>query len=290
MPTNLDMDVLRSFVVATDLGGFVHAASQLGRSQSAISLQIKKLEEQVGLGLFRRQGRGVALTDAGDLMLTYARRILELNDEALSAARGTAIESTIRLGLPQDFVERFLPDILAGFHRAHPQIHVQLQFGRSRDLLAAASQGLLDLALGFGDGERVRFRAHLPIVWVGAADLALPDGPPVKLALLDPPCIFRQAGIEALEQARVPCRLALSTPNVSGLWAAVKAGIGITPLTPLGVPEDLRILARPERLPPLPHVQLVLSAGTESLSPAALRLAGLLSDQLAAALPSGIAA
>lgn len=151
LPTNLDMDVLRALVIAMEHGGFARAAERLGRTQSAISLQMKKLEEQVGQPLFRKVGRTVALTDAGDLLLGYARRLVALNDEALSAARGRAMDGAVRVGFPQDLAERWLPAVLGSFHRAHPRVHVEAQVGRGRELRARVAQGALDLALAFGE-------------------------------------------------------------------------------------------------------------------------------------------
>ena len=149
--TNLDMDVLRSFVTGTELGSFAKAADRLGRSQSAISLQLKKLEEQVGEVLLRKDGRGLALTASGEIMLSYARRLLELNDEALAATRGVAVEGWVRLGLVQDFAESWLPLLLGRFARAHPQIRVDVQVDRGVNLAEAVEKGELDLALCWGD-------------------------------------------------------------------------------------------------------------------------------------------
>ena len=286
---NLDMDLLRTIVTASDYGGFVHAASRLGRSQSAISLQMKKLEEQVGQALFRKNGRGTALTEAGDLVLNYARRILDLNDEAISAARGTAVEGSVKLGVPQDFAERWLPGVLARFNRAHPNIHVQLQVGSNRDLLAEINQGTLELALAFGEAELVHFQAELPVAWIAARDFVLDTEAPLPLALLDPPCMFRQTGIEALEQAKLPWRLTLSTPALSGLWAALEAGLGVSIRTRLGLPDSLTVLRQDGRLPALPMANLVLCAGSRRLSPAASRLLSILVETLEEAVPEGAA-
>src|ERR1700744_434722 len=110
--TNLDMDLLRTLATAMDLGGFARAANRLGRAQSAVSLQMRKLEQQLGVPLLRKQGRGLALTEAGDVVLTYARRILALNDETVTAVRGLDLEGAVRLGLPQDFAEVWLPAAL----------------------------------------------------------------------------------------------------------------------------------------------------------------------------------
>jgi DNA-binding transcriptional LysR family regulator len=123
--TNLDMDVLRTFVTGFELGSFARAADRLGRSQSAVSTQLRKLEEQIGLPLVQKSGRGLALTTAGERLLSYAKRLLELNDEAVDTIRGSDLEGWVRLGLPQDFADTFLPAVLGRFSRAHPRVRVQ---------------------------------------------------------------------------------------------------------------------------------------------------------------------
>jgi len=148
---NLDMDVLRTLAVAMDLGGFGKAAERLGRSQSAVSLQMRRLEERVGRPLFRREGRGLGLTDAGDVVLGYARQILELNDQAVAAARGIAIGGSVRFGVPQDFGDSWLPSVLARFSRAHPSVLIEARVDRANKLVDRIAEGGLDLALMWGN-------------------------------------------------------------------------------------------------------------------------------------------
>lgn len=288
LPTNLDMDVLRALVLATDLGGFGRAADRLGRTQSAISLQMKKLEEQVGQPLFRKNGRTVALTDTGDLLLGYARRIVALNDEALSAARGGAMEGTVRIGFPQDLAERWLPAVLGPFHRAHPHIHVEAQIGRGRDLRERIAQGALDLAIAFGevgtDGAAAPPLARLPLAWIGPGGFRADPDTPLPLALLDAPCLFRQHGIDRLDRDGRPWRITFTSPSLAGLWSAVEAGLGVTVRTALGLPDRLAILDSRSGLPALSSVPLVLHRGP-GRSPAVDRLHGILTDSLRAVLP-----
>lgn len=301
LPTNLDMDVLRALVIAMEHGGFARAAERLGRTQSAISLQMKKLEEQVGQPLFRKAGRTVALTDSGDLLLGYARRIVALNDEALSAARGRAMDGTVRVGFPQDLAERWLPAVLGSFHRAHPRIHVEAQVGRGRDLRERVAQGTLDLALAFGeiDGHPADAAvtgagatvggattlARLPVAWVAPAGFRVDRDSPLALALLDAPCMFRQHGIERLDGGRRPWRIAFTSPSLSGLWAAVEAGLGVTLRTPLGLPDTLAIVGPDAGLPELGSVPLEVhrapSAANWAANPAVDRLYGILTGSLA---------
>lgn len=292
LPTNLDMDVLRSLVVATDLGGFVKAAARLGRTQSAISLQMKKLEDQIGQTIFRKNGRGVALTDTGDVLLGYARRILALNDEAVAATRGVAVAGMVRLGLPQDLAEHWLPKVLGPFHRTHPHISFEAIVGRSRDLREQVVQGGVDIALTFGEIGRSyddpEALAHLPLAWVGPRDFVVDPDSPIPLALLDAPCMFRNFGIGALDAAGRPWRIAFTSPSLAGLWGAVEAGLGVTIRTSLGMPESLAALDERSGLPSLlGAAPLSLHLTPNSRSEAIERLQSVLLDSLPLHLPKG---
>ena len=240
----LDLDVLRTFVTGHDLGTFAAAAERLGRSQSALSLQLRKLEAQTGEALLRKDGRGLALTPAGEIMLSYARRLIELNDEAVTAVRGTAVEGWVRLGLVQDFAESWLPALLGRFARAHPGVRVEARVDRGAILAAAVAKGDLDLALVWGDlpGPHRTELAGMPIVWVGASQHALAAVRPVPLVTFEPPCVFRDAAVRALDRAGIPWRITFTSPSLAGLWAAVEAGLGVTPRTRQSVPSRLSIL------------------------------------------------
>nr|WP_298689915.1 LysR substrate-binding domain-containing protein [uncultured Dongia sp.] len=287
--TNLDMDVLRSFVTGTELGSFAKAADRLGRSQSAISLQLKKLEEQVGEVLLRKDGRGLALTASGEIMLSYARRLLELNDEALAATRGVAVEGWVRLGLVQDFAESWLPLLLGRFARAHPQIRVDVQVDRGVNLAEAVEKGELDLALCWGDYPSPRRRkvAEIPLRWIGSSDFRLVRGEPVPLLAFKQPCTFRTRAIEALDAAGMPWRIAFNSPSLAGLYAAVEAGLGVTPRTAEGIPSRLRVLEGDSGLPAMaPAIDLYLHVGAETPPPATERLREALLETLATGLVS----
>ena len=280
---NLDMDVLRTLATAIDLGGFAKAAGRLGRSQSAVSLQMRKLEEQVGRPLFRRQGRGLALTDAGDVVLGYARRILDLNDQALAAARGIAVAGTVRFGVPQDFGDTWLPAVLARFARAHPAVTIEARVDRTGQLVERLAQGGLDLALVWGKPALANATpvGTLPMTWIGRKDFAGAEGAEIPLALFEAPCVFRQPGLEALDRARLPWRLAFTSPSLAGLWAAASAGLGITIRTPLGLPPTLGVLGKAQGLPKLPGVALSLYAAEADPPMAVVRLREILLEELA---------
>ena len=279
---NLDMDVLRTLAVAMDLGGFGKAAERLGRSQSAVSLQMRRLEERVGRPLFRREGRGLGLTDAGDVVLGYARQILELNDQAVSAARGIAIGGSVRFGVPQDFGDSWLPGVLARFSRAHPSVLIEVRVDRANKLVERIAEGGLDLALMWGNPSVANTVTvqRLPMVWIGLKGYAVPRGTPVPLALFESPCVFRQPGVEALERTHRPWRLAFTSPSLSGLWAATAAGLGVTVRTPLGLPSPLTVLGKSSGLPKLPQIALSLYTAQPEPPQAVARLREILIEEL----------
>lgn len=273
---NLDMDALRTFLATQQLGSLNRAADRVGRSQSAVSQQMRKLEVQVGQPLFRRQGRGLMLTDAGELILSYAHRILDLNDEAVRAVRGASIEGVVRFGLPGDFAETWLPAALGQFKKTHPGVRVEVAVERNGVLLERLDRGELDLVLVMGNESRSDAEplATMPMTWIGpvGVDVALIPGRPLDLALYNPPCFFRRAGIEALDAAGISWRLAYTTASLQSLWSGVAAGLGITLRTASGLPSSLRRLGAKEGLPPLPSVALCLHAGHRDTPPALAQL------------------
>jgi len=280
--TNLDMDLLRTLATAMELGGFARAAARLGRSQSAVSLQMDRLEEQLGVPLLRKQGRGLALTEAGDVVLGYAKRILALNDETVAAVRGLDLAGAVRLGLPQDFAETWLPDALGRFARAHPQIRIEARVDRNAALLDDLAGGRLDLALLWGEEDRpgAELLGRLPIHWIGRPDAAFPADEPLPLIVFAPPCAFRAAGVAALDASGRSWRLSFTSPALAGLWAAAAAGLGVTVRTRVGMPATLKLL---EDLPALPDIALTLHQAAGS-TPAVARLREILVQTLADSL------
>lgn len=286
--TNFDMSVLRTLQAGVELGSFAKAAAKLGRSPSAISLQLRKLEEQAGQPLFRKDGRGLTLTEAGETMLSYARRLLDLNDEAVMALHSPAIAGSVRLGLPQDFAETLLPSVLGRFTRVHPKVRVDVWVDRNAALLEGIANGSLDLALVWGEellpnSERL---ADLSMAWVAPPKgFIYEPAAALPLVLFAPPCIFRQAAMSALDAAGIPWRVALTSPSLSGLWAAVSAGLGVTCRTTEGMPPTLGPLdARNSGLPILPQIGISLCMADARPAPAAARLTAILRDAVAFSL------
>ncbi len=284
--TNLDMDVLRTLVTAQQLGGFSRAADRVSRSQSAVSQQIRKIEAQLGEPLFEKRGRGLVPTPAGEIVLAYARRILDLNDEAVAAVRGRAVEGEVRFGLPGDLAGTWLPHLLGEFKRSHPGVRIEAEVDRNRRLFERLDAGELDLILALNaadraDAERI---AGLRRCWIGptSGELTWNGDEPIPLALFEAPCMFRQAALAALEQAGLPWRIAFTSPSLHGLWAAVEAGLGVTLRLAVGLPPGVRPLWKHNVLPPAPEppLALCLHDGGRPTPPATARLRRIIVETL----------
>jgi len=293
--TNLDLDALRSFVTGMDAGSFARAAERLGRSTSAVSAQLKKLEEQAGVALVRKSGRGLTLTDGGEALLSYARRLLNLNDEAVSAVRGVELEGWIRLGLQEDFGETVLPQVLGRFARAHPKVRIEGRIARNNELTDKVASGHLDLALTWDDGasgSAVERIAMLPLCWLGTSEgeteWRVDGGEALPLAALEAPCLLRTIACEHLDRQGIAWRVAFVSPSLGGLWAATAAGLGIALRTQVGRPKGVRVLAPAAHgLPELPALGLMLHHPDKGIrSPIGEHLAAIIRQALRETLPN----
>jgi DNA-binding transcriptional LysR family regulator len=259
----LELDLLRTLVLAVDVGSFKQTASIVGRTQSAVSLQMRRLESQVGVSIFQRIGKKLNLTENGNVLLDYARKLLALNDEAIQAAAGTKLHGRLRLGLLQDFAESILPKSLAAFSRAQPGIEMHVRTESSVKLFELLQRREIDLAVYFVK-ENVTKKSHetrvasVPMVWVFEEW----PTPPWTLVLFEPPCVFRDAAVATLKERR--WRQTFSSPSLAGTWAAVSAGLGISVRTPIGVPSGLRVQRQLPGLRKLPNVDVVIAQSSES--------------------------
>ena len=285
-PTNLDLDTLRTLVTAEELRGYGRAAERLGRTPSAVSLQMKRLQDDVGARLFRKSGRGVALTEAGEQVLRYGRRMLELNDELLGTVRGAAAAGGVRLGVTQDFAEDLLPQALSELRRFHPRAQVEVRIEGSGALADAVEAGELDVALALGQQHRAGARplGEVGLVWIASRAFRRVAGEPLPLALLGARCAFRLQATRVLDQAGIAWRVAAISPSLGGLWATARGGLGLTVRTLLGVPAGLRAAPTLFGLPRLGAfpVTLHLRPGAGALAD---RLAAIVADVAARALP-----
>ncbi len=271
----LDPDLLRAFVTVVDCGGFSPAAERLLRGQSAVSLQIKRLEERLGVRLLDRSPRHLAVTSEGELILDHARRILALNDELMARVREPDLSGVVRLGAPEDFATSHLPGVLARFARSHPRVALEVTCELTLDLLERFQAGGLDLALvkrepasptgGLGVWRE-------PLVWVAGEALVVDGQESLPLAVSPRPCVYRKRATEALDAKGRAWRIAYTCGSLAGTLVAVRAGLGITVLPKDMVPTDLRVLnTQMADLPPLEDTEMALIEAT-ALSPAAARL------------------
>ncbi len=268
MEDALDLDLLRSFIVIAETGTLSRAAARVGRTQAAISLQVKRLERIVGQPLLERTGRGVLLTPHGTRLLTHAQRILHYHDEALAELSGKGLSGTIRLGCPDDYAVVFLPHLLRGFARAHPKVLVEVHCAHTPRLLERLERHELDLALAsFAEGEKgAAVIRREPLVWVAAAGSSAPNRNPLRLALSDPDTLDHRAARQGLDSAGRRYRVAYASASLAGLTAVVRSGQAVAVLTRTGVPDDLQILSPESGLPPLPSVEIALTIDSDQPS------------------------
>jgi DNA-binding transcriptional LysR family regulator len=274
---NLDMDALRSLAIAQNLGGLGRAAEQLGRTPSAISLQMKRLQEQVRVPLFRPQGRRTVLTEQGHIALRYAHRMLALNDEMLDTLRGASLSGVVRVGFAQDFVETVLPQALMRFSSLYPLVRLEVKIDRNASLVSELDAGNLDIALTLGEPKRTGTRlGELTLCWIASPSLSVRPTEPLPLVLFDEPCVFRSCALDALDSVGRSWRIAMTSPSVSGLWAAVGGGLGITVRAKTGAPSHLDFAL--EDLPPLGTISVTLHCRTSAKAPSVRRFAEIIGE------------
>ncbi|MCB4771242.1 LysR family transcriptional regulator [Ancylobacter sp. Lp-2] len=284
---NLDMDLVRTFVTGVRLGSFARAAERVGRSQSAVSLQMRRLEQQLGVRLFHREGRGLGLSDSGRTFFAYAERLLDLNDEALEALSPRDEAGEVRLGIPPDLAETWLPQMLGRFSRSHPGVAMEARVDRNSALLDDIAGGRLDIALVWDRNPPAveapgEFVAELPILWIGPDGPFQPEEGAVPLVVMGEPCLFRAHALARLAESGRDWRVTFTSSSLAGLWAATSAGLGLTIRTPFGLPRGLTALTHPG-LPPLGTVCL-RACLAEAPSSAVKRFAAILTQTIREAL------
>lgn len=293
----LDPDLLRTFVIFADGGSLARAADAVGRSPSAVTAQMQRLEAQLGEPLLAPAGRGRALTPAGEELVGHARRILAAHREAFLSLKGARADGRVALGITQDFAEA-LPGLLRAFARTHPRVRIDLRVGRSHQLAADFDQGALDILIamrhvGQGPAPDETKVLREPMRWLcagdfvagrgdfvaGPGDKVAPADDELPLALLDPPCGFRSAIIAALDTAGRRYRIAATSASLSGVRAAVRSGIALTARTGRSLEPGLRVAPKNLALPKLPDAEFGLRLRGDAEAPAA-ELAALLADDL----------
>lgn len=249
----LDSDLLLAFVAVADSGGFTAAARYLHRTQSTISLRISTLESRLDTLLIERNGRQLKLTGDGETFLIYARRLLQLQREAI-AALGRAQNITLRFGLPEDYAETWLPALLECFGKQHPEVHVHIHCRRSTELLEQLEQGTLDvvLAVQHAPNSGGRHVSTEDVVWAAHRRFTLDTSRPLPLALFPEPCIYRRRALAALAGIGRDWQLESTSQSPTGLRVIVNQGRTITVADRRSLPEDWKVIDDAEGLPPLP--------------------------------------
>lgn len=273
MPFHLDSVSLKSFIAIAETGSFSKAASSVGRTQSALSLQIQKLEKNLGCELFDRGGRKATLTDQGEIFLGYARRIILLQLEVYSRLKEPDVEGEIRLGTPEDFATHYLPDVLAAFRKQHPRVQLNVDCDLTLNLMGSFQQEKFDIILVKRDPQRVKGGTKVwrePLVWAGTTSWQ--DQKPLPLVLSPKPCIYRARALAALDRAKIPWRISYVSPSLAGTLAAVKAGLGITVLPQNMLPNGVHSIRNELKLPQLADAEIALIK-REGISKAAEMLA-----------------
>ncbi len=272
----LDPELLKAFVAVADQRSFTRAASGLNRTQSAVSMQIKRLEEQLGTALFHRTKANVALSPAGEGLLGYARRILALNEEAVARLREHKVEGVVRLGVMDDYGTSILPPLIASFMAGYPLIQVQMETGLTSTMPGRLGEAY-DLVIamhraGSGQGEFLR---HEQAVWAASPHHSVETQDPLPVALYPVGCLFRQWAMEALDRAKRRWRLAFVSHSLAAAEAIAAEGLAVTVVKAGTFPPRLRPLGERDGLPPLPAADICLHRAAK-LS----RAAALLGDHL----------
>lgn len=274
MPRNLDIATLRSFVAVADTGGVTRASVQMNLTQSAVSMQLKRLEEQFGLSLLDRSARTIALTSQGEQLLVYARRLLELNDEAWGRMTNKAFEGEIAFGAPHDVIYPHIPGVLQRFAAEYPRVRVMLRDATSKDLKAMFTRGEMDLIMtterGLDSGGETLAQERL--AWIGAARGNAWRQRPIPLAAVSG-CMFRQTSIEALEERDLSWRMAAESDTLTAVEASVSADLAIQAQLEGTITARFEVIRHGGALPRLPVYCINMYVGNGPRSDLSCRLA-----------------
>ena len=269
MQRDLEIDLLRSFVAIAAHRNFTRAAEAIGRTQSAVSLQLKRLEDITGERLFERSRNSVDITSTGEALLVYANRILAANEAALSHIRRPEAEGLVRFGAPDDYATYLLAPILAAFSADYPLVQFELVCENSIDLLPMLDHGEIDIMIGTHQADSVKGRIarYEPLHWVAAPDYVDDPERRLSLALFPNGCAVRRAGLQALQQIDRSWRIACSTRSVTLIEQTVLNGAAVSVMEASIIPETLRILDGQEGFPPLPEIAMAVHYNKAACAP-----------------------
>lgn len=287
--TNLPTDLLRSFIAVVELGGHSKAGAALGRSQPAISLQIRRLEELVRAPLLLHQGRAIVLTSAGEALLSYAREMVRINDEAVSYFHRSHRTGVLRIGLPTDYAAAFFQATLTRFIQVHGEVQLEVRCALSRELHQQLRADELDIIVAVMSEPQMpylsRHWSEQPI-WAAAQNLSLPDAVPVPLGAHPEGCEYRARMIQALDASARRWRVVYTGPGIGGLQDAVVSGLCVTALTRTTLLPGMRVLSEDEGFPRLDPLRIGLFYKHPRLSAAGLELVRVLVADLEAMAPA----
>jgi DNA-binding transcriptional LysR family regulator len=276
----LDLDLLRSFVSVVDTGGFTRAGERVHRTQSTVSQQIRRLEETLGRPLLHRNGKQATPTEEGERLLSYARRILALAQEARDVVARPAGDGVVRLGIPEDFAAYRLTELLSDFARSRPGLRLDVRCGLSVQLRSALDRGELDLALFKRDAGETGGIAAWPerLHWVTSERHPIDfHRDPLPLAVSEQGCLYRNRMIHAIEASGRTWHIAYTSPNLPGIQAAVSAGLGVSILPEVAILAGHRVIEPADGFPAITNTEIALVAAADA-SPATRRLAEVLAD------------
>ena len=263
MAAPLDLDQIHTFLTIADSGSFTRAAEEVHRTQSAVSMQMRRLEERIGKQLFAKDGRTNRLTEDGERLLAYARRLIRLNRETLAAFDDSSLEGQIRIGTPDDYADRFLPEIMGRFVRSNPRVELSVVCEPTTNLVDLIRRGQLDIALitqceGSRSGEIVR---REPLLWVTSASHAVHEEPVLPLAVGRPSCAWRRVATESLTAQSREYRILFTSWSAQVVIAAVLGGLAVSILPECALRPGMRVLGEAEGFIPLPDVQIGIMRG-----------------------------
>lgn len=280
----LDLELLRSFAAVVSHHSFAAAAVHLERTQSAITQQMQRLEEQIGHPLFAKQGRQKRLTEHGERLLTYAHHMLALNDEALRSLRQGQLEGNLRIGAPHDVAETMLPLLLTEVARTSPLLQLDIHIGRSPYLMTSLKSGEVDMIISNRTDAQSQFEGvvlrNSPTVWLCAASYVHDPAKPVPLIMADGPSIFRRIGHEALDAAGVAWTPRYTSSSLIGIKAALRAGLGVTARGVEQLDAGLRVLGAGDGMPRLPDLAYHLYVRSHVVNPVTRQVFETLKKQL----------
>ncbi|MEO5755471.1 MAG: LysR substrate-binding domain-containing protein [Mesorhizobium sp.] len=282
MAAPLDLNLLKTFVAVVESGSLSNAAPRVGRSQSAVSMQMQRLEDMVGNQLLVRGPRTVTPNAIGEDFLIYARRLLKLSDEAWASVTRPKETGSVRLGVPDDYAAFLLPPVLSRFAAEHPLVTVELVCEQSTALVKTLAEGRLDLAIVTRLPEQALEVIRLErFVWVASPNHVAWETDPLPVALFEPGCAARMNVLQALGDADRSYRCTYSSASLLGLIAVVQAGLAVAGLAQRSVPPSLRIIGGNEGLPVLPDLEIGILRNPLSTTPAVERLNDFLRRDLA---------